>query len=64
MEVTIRLNDGAQLALKDVGIAAEEGKIAFSIDGVLLNVDDATLEALSGNAVRPIAVTFEISDEE
>ncbi|WP_227373921.1 hypothetical protein [Haladaptatus halobius] len=63
MEVTVRLDDGARLELKDVGVAAEDDKIAFSIDGVLLNVDDETLEALTGNTVRPVAISFEVDEE-
>ncbi|RBI60308.1 hypothetical protein DMJ13_18390 [halophilic archaeon] len=64
MEYTIRLQDGAELELTDVGVATRNDHISFSIDGRLKDLDEDLLEVFSGQTLQPVAVTFKVEDPE
>ncbi|WP_231188653.1 hypothetical protein [Haladaptatus sp. DYF46] len=59
MEHTIRLQDGADLELTDIGIATDDEHISFSIDGRIEGVNDELMDALSGKSLTLTAVTFQ-----
>lgn len=62
MEYTVRLQDGADLELTDVGVSTDDHRIAFSIDGRIDNIDDKLMDVLSDTTLRPVAITFEADD--
>lgn len=59
---TVRLQDGADLELTDVGVSPDDHRIAFSIDGRIGNIDDELMDVLSETTLRPVAITFEAAE--
>ncbi len=49
MEYTVRLQDGDDLVLTDVGISTEGDQIAFSINGQIDDIDDELMNVFSDN---------------
>ncbi|RBI60813.1 hypothetical protein DMJ13_17965 [halophilic archaeon] len=64
VEYTIRLQDGADLELTEVGVATEGDRISFSIDGRIEDIDADLLEVFSGQILEPVAVTFDTKEPE
>lgn len=58
MEHTIRLQNGADLELTDIGVATDDEHISFSIDGRIEGVNDDLMDAFSGKSLTLTAVTF------
>lgn len=64
MEYTIRLQDGAELELTEVGVATKKDQIAFSIEGRLKDIDEDLMESFHGQTLQPAAVTFKTEETE
>ncbi|WP_227380683.1 hypothetical protein [Haladaptatus halobius] len=64
MDIALRLQDGAQLELTDIGVSTTDEMISFSIDGRITNVEDEVLKQFSGKHVTPVEIVFAVEEPE
>ncbi|MCU4924731.1 hypothetical protein OB905_01865 [Halobacteria archaeon AArc-dxtr1] len=60
-EIVVSLDETAALELHTVDVGVSDGTIAFAVEGIVRNVDDEILEALTEESVRPSEIRFAVS---
>ena len=65
-EVIISLSDGADIEFQsmDIGVDEDETTIAFSIEGLIRDLDSETLGALAGKSIQPTEIRLAVTDED
>jgi hypothetical protein len=65
MKLTIELQDGHELELTDVGVEThyQTNTIALSVNALIKDLDDETLEAFEGQKFHPLALIFGTEEE-
>lgn len=62
-EISIALDESTNIDLRSVDVGTSDGKIAFSIEGIIRDVDEDVLAAVRGEALRPVEIRFAVADE-
>ncbi|WP_227377165.1 hypothetical protein [Haladaptatus halobius] len=65
MKLTIKLQDGHELELTDVGVETydQTNTIALSVNALIKDLDDETLDAFEGRKLHPLTLIFGTEEE-